>query len=178
MQTRSELAVPELDTKVPASQSLKGMQRSAFLTSEKVPLRHARHMRSRCSVPSRFTYSPGSRIGRWSLVERLGRGAFGTTWRAHDDDGRTAALKVLGAPPGDELRALARICHPAVAGVLDAGGEPVPWLAMELAPGRPLSELLREQAFDPETGECWRAPVKQHQAVNASRPDRRRRGTG
>ncbi len=36
----------------------------------------------------------------------------------------------------------------------------------------------REQALDPEAGECWSAPEPQHQAVSASRPGRRRPGTG
>ncbi|MBW1879437.1 MAG: hypothetical protein JRJ84_13825, partial [Deltaproteobacteria bacterium] len=49
------------------------------------------------------------RIGRWLLQERLGSGTYGTTWRAVDEDGRAAALKVLPEPPGDELRALSSV---------------------------------------------------------------------
>jgi len=52
-----------------------------------------------------------------------------------------AAVKLLSAPPGDELRALASICHPAVVGLLGGGARPSPYLAMELAVGEPLSQV-------------------------------------
>jgi tetratricopeptide (TPR) repeat protein len=66
-----------------------------------------------------------------------------------DQDGRTVALKVLPKAPGNELRALATVCHPAVVGVIDGGGTPVPFLAMELARGRALSDVLaRSQATE------------------------------
>ncbi|MBW2255892.1 MAG: protein kinase [Deltaproteobacteria bacterium] len=93
------------------------------------------------------------RIGRWLLQERLGSGTYGTTWRAVDEDGRAAALKVLPEPPGDELRALSSVCHPAVVTLLDGGGAPVPYLAMELARGRSLTDILR-----------WQQPTE-HQAA-------------
>ena len=89
-----------------------------------------------------------TRLGKWSLVSRCGQGAFGTVWRAIDDHGNPAALKLLPAPPGDELRALARICHPGVVGVLGGGGDPVPWLAMELVPGRSLTERVAERPLE------------------------------
>lgn len=82
------------------------------------------------------------RLGAWQLEAPLGSGAFGTTWRAVDADGRTAAVKLLAEPPGDELRALARVCHPSIVGVLGGGGEPVPHLVMELARGESLAALL------------------------------------
>ena len=84
----------------------------------------------------------GQRLGPWTLREALGRGAFGVTWRATREDGRQAAVKVLARAPGAELRALARVAHPAVVGLLGAGSLPRPWLAMELAAGRPASEVL------------------------------------
>ncbi len=52
----------------------------------------------------------------------------------------------------------------------------------ELDRDRPHARLdapqRREQPLDPEARECGRAPEPQHQAVNASRPGRRRRDTG
>ena len=84
---------------------------------------------------------PQRTLGPWLLTELLGRGAFGETWRGERADGRLAAVKTLPGAPGDELRALAGICHPAVVGVLGAGSDPQPWIAMELAPGQPLSEV-------------------------------------
>ncbi len=90
-----------------------------------------------------FIPTPGSRVGRWTLSAPLGRGAFGTTWMARDDSGELGAVKILPDAPGDELRALARVCHPAVVGVLDAGMRPAPYIVMDLAPGHPLTMLLR-----------------------------------
>lgn len=84
----------------------------------------------------------GTRIGSWQLQKLLGRGAFGSTWRALSDDGRLGAIKLLNQVPGDELRALSSICHPAVIGVLDSGNHPCPYLVMDLAEGRPLRAYM------------------------------------
>jgi signal transduction histidine kinase len=85
----------------------------------------------------------GGKIGRWTLQSPIGAGAFGLVWTAQRDDGRQGVLKMLTEAPGQELRALARICHPAVPMVLDAAALPVPFIAMEQAEGRPLARLLR-----------------------------------
>ena len=81
-------------------------------------------------------------VGGWTLVERLGRGAFGQTWLARAASGARAAVKLLKRPPGDDVASLARVAHPAIVSVLDAGSGPVPYLAMELAPGRSLAEIM------------------------------------
>ncbi|MEQ1504333.1 MAG: protein kinase, partial [Myxococcota bacterium] len=81
------------------------------------------------------------RVGAWRLEERLGAGAFGTVWRARDPSGRVAVVKLLPAPPGEEIRALARVRHPSVVEALGAGTVPVPHLVMSLAPGIPLSAV-------------------------------------
>jgi|GEM_PF-2219146 len=93
---------------------------------------------------------PGDRIGRWELISMLGRGGFGTTWRAVDADGNTAAVKLLGAAPGVELRALRKVCHPRVARYLDSGAVPRPFVAMELVPGVPLDRALSGGAMSEE----------------------------
>ena len=80
-------------------------------------------------------------VGRWRLEERLGAGAFGSAWRARDGAGRVAVVKLLSAPPGDEIRALARVHHEAIVEALSAGSVPVPHLVMSLAPGVPLSTI-------------------------------------
>ncbi len=83
------------------------------------------------------TAQAGQKRGRWTLVERLGAGAFGETWIASGDGGRTVALKLVAAPVGTEIKALSRMCHPAVPRLLDHGewsGE-LNFVAMDLAPG-------------------------------------------
>ena len=89
------------------------------------------------------TVTAGRRIGRWTLQSALGVGSFGSAWKAVDDHGRVAAIKLLGGPPGSEVEALARVCHPAVPSVLDAQGEPTPFMAMSLAQGRTLTQMVR-----------------------------------
>ncbi|MGK0347068.1 MAG: tetratricopeptide (TPR) repeat protein, partial [Myxococcota bacterium] len=87
--------------------------------------------------------TPASTVGGWTLIERLGAGAFGTTWRAVDCRGRQAAVKTLSQPPGAELRALASIVHPSVIGVIDSGTSPVPYIAMDLAHGQSLAVIQK-----------------------------------
>jgi serine/threonine protein kinase len=63
------------------------------------------------------------RIGRYQVIERIGRGAMGVVYRAHDNAmGRDVALKVLTADLEDdpdirtrfhrEAEAAARLSHP------------------------------------------------------------------
>ena len=86
-------------------------------------------------------HAAGEHVDGWLLERFLGAGAFGETWRAVDPEGVPCALKLLQHPPGDEMRALSGIVHPAVVGVLGAGGGAAPYLAMEFAPGRTLEDL-------------------------------------
>jgi diguanylate cyclase (GGDEF)-like protein len=94
---------------------------------------------------------PGQRVGRWTLASPLGAGAFGQIWRVTADDGRSAALKLVADAPRSELRAMSRLCHPAVPRLLDHGRRPDSshYLVMDLASGRPLSEHLAQGALDP-----------------------------
>ncbi len=99
--------------------------------------------------------------GRYRLDARLGAGGMSVVWRAHDlvlD--REVAVKVLAgtaaASPAarervrSEAQAAARLWHPHVTNVYDYGespgedGAPVPYVVMELLPGRTLSERLAE----------------------------------
>jgi tetratricopeptide (TPR) repeat protein len=96
----------------------------------------------------------GAEIGNYTLVAPLGHGGFGSVWRAHQRQPvvRDVALKVLHtavdtervvARFAAEWQTLARMQHPGIAKVLDAGATPGgrPWLAMELIDGRPLLEV-------------------------------------
>jgi eukaryotic-like serine/threonine-protein kinase len=94
---------------------------------------------------------PGQRIGPHELIERLGSGGFGSVWRARQAEPvvRDVAIKVLH-PAFDgprvaerfraERQALARMQHPGIAKVFDAGttAEGRSWLSMELVDGEPI----------------------------------------
>jgi len=100
--------------------------------------------------------SPPAQWGHFSLIEPLGRGAFGHVFRARDTRlDREVALKLLEAPSPsgderassivDEGRLLAQIRHPNVVTIYGAariGDEVGLW--MELVEGRTIQQLLDE----------------------------------
>ena len=93
---------------------------------------------------------PSSRIGRFVVLEELGRGGMGVVYAAYDGQlDRRVAIKLVhdhgvGDPRQrqrvlDEARALARLSHPNVVHVYDVGEhEERVYLAMEHVPGRTL----------------------------------------
>jgi tRNA A-37 threonylcarbamoyl transferase component Bud32 len=101
---------------------------------------------------------PGMTVGRYELSERIGAGGMGVVFAAHDPElGREVAIKVLKcelltAQPDArdriirEARAMARVSHPNVVTVFDAGqvGDLV-FIAMELVRGASLREWMRDQ---------------------------------
>ncbi len=98
--------------------------------------------------------SPRIRLGRYELGARLGAGAAGTVYRAHDASlQREVAIKVLprqykGAPIDrrylEEARAIAALTDPHVVQVFDTGvTDAVPYIAMELVEGGSLDKWLR-----------------------------------
>jgi len=103
--------------------------------------------------------SPGDRIDRHELIERLGRGGFGSVWRARQFDPvqREVALKVRwdvdepGATASflSEQQALARLQHPGIAKVFDAGhtADGRSWLTMELVDGEPITRHCERHAL-------------------------------
>ncbi len=94
--------------------------------------------------------APGACIGRWTIQTLLGSGGFGSTWRVRRDDGRIGAIKLLEQAPGNELRALSRLCHPGIVQLLDSGVVPQPYLVMELARGEALHKLLERGPLSTE----------------------------
>jgi serine/threonine protein kinase len=96
--------------------------------------------------------------GRYRLVERIGTGAMGVVWRAHDERlNRTVAVKKLLLPPGlpeDEAteavarclregRIAARLHHTNAISVYDVVDEDgVPCLIMEYLPSKSLAQAL------------------------------------
>jgi hypothetical protein len=97
-------------------------------------------------------------LERYRLRRRLGSGAFGTVWLAHDERlAREVAIKeipVHSDRPGEEERgrrealAAARLAHPGIVMLYEAGAEEGRlWLASELVRGETLQRLLAEGAL-------------------------------
>ena len=99
---------------------------------------------------------PGSALGRYRIVERLGEGGMGSVYRANDPRlERDVALKVLHADPDHgraedrrrqlrlEARALSRLLHPNIATLFDLDShDGVDFLVLEYVPGHTLAWLL------------------------------------
>ncbi len=93
----------------------------------------------------------GRRIGPYRVLRRIGQGGMGAVYLAERDDvSKKVALKVvrgaLGAPELVrrfllERRVLARLEHPRIARLLDAGvtADETPWLAMEYVEGEAMT---------------------------------------
>ncbi len=95
---------------------------------------------------------PGVRLSaRYRLDDEIGRGGAGRVFRAHDERlDRPVAVKVLtdlGASATTRFRreaaAAARIRHPNVVTLHDAGVDGVPYLVMTLVDGPSLDEYVR-----------------------------------
>ncbi len=107
----------------------------------------------------------GLRVGRYTLLRRLGSGAVGTVWEAllHGPEGfeKLVALKLLrsgrSADGDEERRSLVRearigalLHHPNVVGTLDLGEVDGRWyVAMELVRGASLADLLEAGPVPP-----------------------------
>jgi serine/threonine-protein kinase len=100
----------------------------------------------------------GQRLGAWRLLRLIGEGGMGSVWLAERDDGRfrgQAAVKLLNLSLASshaaerfqrEGQILARLAHPNIARLLDAGvttsGQP--YLVLEHVQGLPLDRYASE----------------------------------
>lgn len=105
---------------------------------------------------------PGDRFGHFEIVEPLGRGGMGAVYRALDTSlQRYVALKVIrqfgdGSTSGErrsrlkqEAVAQARLNHQHVVTIFFVGEqEGQPFFAMELVPGKNLSEVARDGVLE------------------------------
>ena len=117
---------------------------------------------------------PGATLsGRYRLDEEVGRGGAGRVFRAHDDRlERDVAVKVL-TDLGDaavsrfrrEAATAARIRHPNVVTLHDAGVDGAPYLVMTLVAGPSLADRVEQR----------RPPAPRRPAAPGHRPVR---GTG
>jgi len=109
--------------------------------------------------PASFSYveKEGSMCGPYRLERKLGEGGFGVVWEAVQEKPlkRTVAVKVIKAGMDTdevlarfdaEKQALARMEHPNIAKVLDAGmtENGRPYFAMELVEGIPITRYCHE----------------------------------
>ncbi|MEX0915559.1 MAG: serine/threonine-protein kinase, partial [Wenzhouxiangellaceae bacterium] len=99
-------------------------------------------------------WAPGQRLGPYCLKRMLGKGGMGVVWLADQTEPleREIALKLLRIQREKPLleayfeierQALARLNHPCIAQIHDAGrlGDDVLYFAMEYVPGPSLKEL-------------------------------------
>ncbi len=109
-----------------------------------------------------FTVQAGQEIGPYRLVSPLGEGGMGQVWLAVRADGlyeRRVALKLLRPGLSDvglharftrERQILARLGHPHIARLLDAGisNDGQPYLALEYVCGEPLTDYVKKRNLD------------------------------
>ncbi len=105
---------------------------------------------------------PGQRLGAWEIVRLIGAGGMGEVFEARRADGRfegRAAIKLLKRGMDSaavmqrfalERQALARLSHPHIARLLDAGTAPagVPYFVLEYVDGEAISEAVQDLTLD------------------------------
>ncbi|MBC7978470.1 MAG: serine/threonine protein kinase, partial [Myxococcales bacterium] len=119
---------------------------------------------SEAEGPARAQLRPGDRVGRYTVLHKVGAGGMGVVFAAYDPQlDRRVALKlvhhgVLSAGSWEiaaarllrEAQALARLSHPNVITVFDAGRfEGLVFLTMELLPDGTLGQWLDAQPRAP-----------------------------
>ena len=101
------------------------------------------------ATSSSFAPLAGQTIGSWTLISPIGQGGMGSVWLARRSDGRyegLAAVKLLspalvGGAAGERFQRegsiLARLTHPCIARLIDAGVSPSgqPYLVLEHVEG-------------------------------------------
>lgn len=119
-------------------------------------------------VDSSPIFSEGDTIGGYRLIRLIGRGGMGEVWLADQVDGRVERQVALKLPTltqridiwrqrfQRERNILARLAHPGIARLLDAGveeritraGYEQPYLVIEYIEGQSLSAFADERALD------------------------------
>jgi serine/threonine-protein kinase len=97
-------------------------------------------------------------IGRYEVIERVGRGGMGVVYLGRDPQiGRPVAIKLLRVTDDDirerflqEARSAGRLKHPNIVTVYDFGEyDDQPYIVMEFVEGTTLAEVIRERSFVP-----------------------------
>ena len=109
-------------------------------------------------TPTSQTADRPDRIGRYRVVEWIGKGSMGTVYSAIDEQlGRPVAVKLMLPDFEDdpelrerfysEARVTAQLAHPNIVTLFDLGEhDNRPFIVMELLEGFPLNEYLRTDA--------------------------------
>ncbi|HKQ15222.1 MAG TPA: serine/threonine-protein kinase [Steroidobacteraceae bacterium] len=104
----------------------------------------------------------GRTVGSYTLERSLGRGGMGAVWLAHRSDGRYAGrvaikllnLSLLGRGGTERFKregsALARLTHPNIARLIDAGvtGDGQPYLVLDYVEGEPIDRWCEDRKLD------------------------------
>jgi len=96
-----------------------------------------------------------TQVGRYQIIEELGRGAMGVVYRGYDPTiGRTVAVKTVQLDAGDtelvmrfrrEVQAAGVLSHPNIVTIYDAGEDQgLFYIAMELVEGETLQKMLAQ----------------------------------
>src|SRR5512147_411661 len=102
-------------------------------------------------------------VGRYEIIDELGRGAMGVVYKAQDPTiGRTVALKTMRLDVHgleseemvrrfqNEARAAGTLSHPNIVTIYDAGEQDgIFYIAMEFIQGTTLHEMLMQQRILP-----------------------------
>jgi eukaryotic-like serine/threonine-protein kinase len=114
-------------------------------------------VQARSEDEKRIQLAPGAEIGPWRIVEEIGRGGMGMVYRGERADGAfemDVAVKLIGRRKRGlaellqrECRLLARLDHPAVTRLMDAGLDDSagPFLVMEWVEGTDLDEWIEAE---------------------------------
>lgn len=114
-----------------------------------------------CAVPNKCDVE--GRLGRYELLEELGRGAMGVVYKARDPQiDRLVAIKTICSLAEDfeledacrtrfviEAKAAGRLSHRGIVQVFDVGEElisQIPYIVMEYVPGTSLNKMLAHGA--------------------------------
>jgi serine/threonine-protein kinase len=134
----------------------------AELASELRRLLAAVDERDLSSEPTEGDMLIGQRVGPFELTRLLGAGGMGVVYLGERVDGEVlqqVAIKLPGrlalvdsqsSRAARERDLLARLSHPHIAGLIDAGNSPTlgPWFAMEYVAGTPITRFADEAKLD------------------------------
>ncbi|MBS0465286.1 MAG: serine/threonine protein kinase, partial [Proteobacteria bacterium] len=112
------------------------------------------------TVAAATAHDDPQRFGPWRVLRALGAGGMGQVWLGERDDGQfeqRVAIKQVAWPTqdlirrfGEERRILARLDHPNIARLIDAGMDVrgAPYLVMEYVDGEPITPWAHAHGLD------------------------------